>query len=103
MSIDYKNTVYLPKTDFPMKAGLNKREPELLKRWEKLNLYKRLRENSKGKERFILHDGPPYANGNLHIGHALNKILKDVIVRSQQMLGKDANYVPGWDLSLIHI
>ena len=97
MSTDYKNTVYLPKTDFPMKAGLNKREPELLKRWEKLNLYKRLREISKGKERFILHDGPPYANGNLHIGHALNKILKDVIVRSQQMLGKDANYVPGWD------
>ena len=97
MNIDYKNTVYLPKTDFPMKAGLNKREPELLKRWEKLNLYKRLREDSKGQEKFILHDGPPYANGNLHIGHALNKILKDVIVRSQQMLGKDANYVPGWD------
>ncbi len=97
MSIDYKNTVYLPKTDFPMKAGLNKREPELLERWKKLNLYKRLRENAKGREKFILHDGPPYANGNLHIGHALNKILKDVIVRSQQMLGKDANYVPGWD------
>jgi isoleucyl-tRNA synthetase len=97
MSIDYKNTVYLPKTDFPMKAGLNKREPELLERWKKLNLYKKLRENSKGQEKFILHDGPPYANGNLHIGHALNKILKDVIIRSQQMLGKDANYVPGWD------
>jgi isoleucyl-tRNA synthetase len=97
MSIDYKNTVHLPKTDFPMKAGLNRREPQLLERWKKLNLYKKLRENSKGQEKFILHDGPPYANGNLHIGHALNKILKDVIVRSQQMLGKDANYVPGWD------
>ena len=97
MTIDYKNTVYLPKTDFPMKAGLNKREPKLLERWEKLNLYKKLRKEAKGREKFILHDGPPYANGNLHIGHALNKILKDVIVRSQQMLGKDANYVPGWD------
>ncbi|MGY8998525.1 MAG: isoleucine--tRNA ligase [Rhodospirillales bacterium] len=97
MSVEYKNTVYLPKTDFPMKAGLNKREPELLERWKKIDLYKRLREDAKGREKFILHDGPPYANGNLHIGHALNKILKDVIVRSQQMLGKDANYVPGWD------
>ncbi|MBT3990904.1 MAG: isoleucine--tRNA ligase [Rhodospirillaceae bacterium] len=97
MSVDYKNTVYLPKTDFPMKAGLNKREPQLLERWKQLDLYKRLREDAKGREKFILHDGPPYANGNLHIGHALNKILKDVIVRSQQMLGKDSNYVPGWD------
>ena len=97
MSVDYKNTVYLPKTDFPMKAGLSKREPELLARWNRLDLYKRLRENAQGREKFILHDGPPYANGNLHIGHALNKILKDVIVRSQQMLGKDSNYVPGWD------
>ena len=97
MSVDYKNTVYLPKTDFPMKAGLSKREPELLERWDRLDLYKRLREDAKGREKFILHDGPPYANGNLHIGHALNKILKDVIVRSQQMLGKDSNYVPGWD------
>jgi isoleucyl-tRNA synthetase len=97
MSVDYKSTVYLPKTDFPMKAGLNNREPELLERWKKLELYKKLRENAKGREKFILHDGPPYANGNLHIGHALNKILKDVIVRSQQMLGKDSNYVPGWD------
>ncbi len=97
MSIDYKNTVYLPKTKFKMKAGLNKREPELLQRWEKINLYRKLREISKDREKFILHDGPPYANGNLHIGHALNKILKDVVVRTQQMLGKDANYVPGWD------
>jgi len=97
MSVDYKSTVYLPKTDFPMKAGLPKREPELLERWEKLDIYKRQREQSKGREKFILHDGPPYANGNLHIGHALNKILKDVISRSQQMMGKDSNYVPGWD------
>jgi len=97
MSVDYKSTVYLPKTDFPMKAGLAKKEPELLAHWEKLDLYKRQREQAKGREKFILHDGPPYANGNLHIGHALNKILKDVISRSQQMMGKDSNYVPGWD------
>ena len=80
-----------------MKAGLPEREPELLKRWEKLGLYERLREEARGREPFILHDGPPYANGHIHIGTGLNKILKDVIVRSQQMMGKDANYVPGWD------
>ena len=97
MSVDYKSTVYLPKTDFPMKAGLASKEPELLERWVKLDLYNRQREQSNGKDKFVLHDGPPYANGNLHIGHALNKILKDVITRCQQMLGKDANYVPGWD------
>ena len=97
MSVDLKSTVYLPKTDFPMKAGLNKLEPTLLERWAKIDLYRRLREQSKGREKFVLHDGPPYANGNLHIGHALNKILKDVINRTQQMMGKDANYVPGWD------
>ena len=97
MSIDYKDTVFLPKTDFPMKAGLAKREPEILERWKKLDIHARLRADSKGREKFILHDGPPYANGHLHIGHALNKILKDVITRSQQMLGKDSNYVPGWD------
>ena len=72
-------------------------EPELLKRWQKLDLYKRLREAAKGRDKFVLHDGPPYANGNIHIGHALNKILKDVVTRSQQMLGYDSNYVPGWD------
>ena len=97
MTVDYKKTVFLPKTDFPMRAGLAKREPETLKHWEETKLYQRLREASKDREKFVLHDGPPYANGHLHIGHALNKILKDVIVRSQQMLGKDANYVPGWD------
>ena len=97
MSIDYKKTVCLPQTDFPMKAGLPKREPELLQRWVDIDLWGKMRAASKGRELFILHDGPPYANGNLHIGHALNKILKDVINRSQQMMGKDANYVPGWD------
>jgi isoleucyl-tRNA synthetase len=96
-TVDYKSTVFLPKTDFPMKAGLPKLEPKLLDRWAKMDLYNRLRETAKGREQFVLHDGPPYANGNLHIGHALNKILKDVIVRAQQMMGFDANYVPGWD------
>ncbi len=93
----YRETVFLPKTDFPMKAGLPQKEPELLKRWADMDLYKLLREQSKGKEKFVLHDGPPYANGNIHIGHALNKILKDLVVRAAQMSGKDANYVPGWD------
>ena len=94
---DYRDTLFLPKTDFPMKAGLPAREPDWLARWEKLGLYKRLREAAKGRETFVLHDGPPYANGNIHIGHALNKILKDLVVRSQQMMGKDAAYIPGWD------
>tara|TARA_R110000824_G_scaffold118960_15_gene272320 strand:+ start:5646 stop:8627 length:2982 start_codon:yes stop_codon:yes gene_type:complete len=94
---DYRDTIFLPKTDFPMKAGLPAREPQWLERWEKMDLYKRLRETAKGRETFTLHDGPPYANGDIHIGHALNKTLKDIIVRSQQMMGKDAAYVPGWD------
>ena len=94
---DYSPTLNLPKTDFPMRAGLPKKEPEMLAKWEEIGLYKKLREQSKGREKYILHDGPPYANGNLHIGHALNKILKDVINRSFQMRGRDANYVPGWD------
>ena len=94
---DWSETLFLPETDFPMKAGLPEREPELLKRWEQLGLYDRLREDSQGRETFVLHDGPPYANGHIHIGTGLNKILKDVVVRSHQMMGKDANYVPGWD------
>jgi isoleucyl-tRNA synthetase len=94
---DYSETLFLPQTDFPMRAGLPQREPEILKRWEKDDLYRQLRAAAEGKEKFILHDGPPYANGNIHIGHALNKILKDVVTRSQQMLGYDSNYVPGWD------
>ena len=93
---DYKDTLNLPQTDFPMRAGLPKREPEWLARWERLGVYDRLRENE-GRAPFTLHDGPPYANGHLHIGHALNKILKDMVVRSQQMMGKDARYIPGWD------
>ena len=93
---DYKSTLNLPKTDFPMRAGLPKREPDWLARWEQIGVYDRLREKT-GREDFVLHDGPPYANGHLHIGHALNKILKDMVVRSQQMMGKDARYIPGWD------
>jgi isoleucyl-tRNA synthetase len=94
---DYSETLFLPKTDFPMRAGLPKKEPELLEHWRKLDLYGRLRAAGKGRTRFVLHDGPPYANGNIHIGHALNKILKDVVTKSHQMLGFDSNYVPGWD------
>jgi len=94
---NYRDTLFLPRTDFPMRAGLPKKEPEILAHWHRIGLYKRLRKAAKGSTRFILHDGPPYANGHLHIGHALNKILKDVITRSQQMMGKDSNYVPGWD------
>ena len=94
---DYSETLFLPRTDFPMRAGLPQKEPELLARWRSLDLYGRLRAAAKGRPRFILHDGPPYANGNVHIGTALNKILKDVVTKSQQMLGFDSNYVPGWD------
>ena len=93
----YKDTVFLPKTDFPMRGELPKREPEILKKWQDMDLYGKLRAAAKGKKKFVLHDGPPYANGNLHIGHALNKILKDLVSRTQQMLGKDSHYVPGWD------
>src|ERR1700691_1659387 len=97
MATDYKATVFLPQTDFPMRGDLPKREPQLLARWEELDLYHRQRALSKGRPKFVLHDGPPYANGALHVGHALNKTLKDVVSRTQQMLGKDSNYVPGWD------
>ncbi len=93
---DYRDTLFLPDTAFPMRAGLPAREPEWLARWERLGIYDRLRAKP-GRKSFILHDGPPYANGHLHIGHALNKVLKDFITRSQQMLGFDARYVPGWD------
>ncbi|SFP89367.1 isoleucine--tRNA ligase [Sphingomonas rubra] len=94
---DYKDTVFLPKTDFPMKAGLAAKEPAILERWARIGLYDRLRRERAGRERFILHDGPPYANGDIHMGHAMNKVLKDMIVRSQTLLGRDAPYVPGWD------
>jgi isoleucyl-tRNA synthetase len=94
---DYSETLFLPQTDFPMRAGLPQREPEFLARWARIGLYEKLREASKGRKKYVLHDGPPYANGHLHIGHALNKVLKDVVVRSRQMAGFDSNYVPGWD------
>ncbi len=94
---DYKSTVFLPRTDFSMRGELPKREPALLRHWEEMGLWARLRAEAAGRPPFILHDGPPYANGNLHIGHALNKIHKDVINRAQQMAGRDANYIPGWD------
>jgi isoleucyl-tRNA synthetase len=96
-ALDYSKTLFLPETPFPMRGGLPQKEPEILARWQRLNLYERLREGSRGRAKFVLHDGPPYANGNIHIGHALNKILKDLVTRSQQMLGFDSNYVPGWD------
>src|SRR5215212_10176419 len=96
-ALDYSDTLFLPQTDFPMRAGLPQREPLLLQRWNEMKLYERLRQAQKGRPRFVLHDGPPYANGNIHIGHALNKILKDMVVRSQGMLGFDSDYVPGWD------
>ena len=94
---DWRETVFLPKTDFPMKAGLPQKEPAILARWQEMDLYRRLRAARAGRETFILHDGPPYANGDMHIGHALNHILKDMVVRTQTLLGKNAPYVPGWD------
>ena len=94
---DYRDTVFLPKTDFPMKAGLPKKEPGIAARWEQDGLYRQLREARAGREKFIFHDGPPYANGDMHIGHALNHTLKDMVCRTQNLLGKDAPYVPGWD------
>lgn len=94
---DYKHTLNLPETDFPMRGNLPNREPETLKKWQEMDLYGQLREARKGQQTFILHDGPPYANGDIHIGHAVNKVLKDIIVKSQSMNGKDAPYIPGWD------
>jgi isoleucyl-tRNA synthetase len=94
---DWRHTVFLPKTDFPMKAGLPQKEPLIAAGWERDGLYAKLRQSRAGREKFILHDGPPYANGDMHIGHALNHILKDMVVRTQTLLGKDAPYVPGWD------
>jgi len=94
---DYKDTVFLPKTPFPMKAGLPQKEPGIAARWQDMDLYRTMRDSRAGREKFILHDGPPYANGDMHIGHALNHILKDTVCRTQNLLGKDAPYVPGWD------
>ncbi|MGC6341974.1 isoleucine--tRNA ligase [Bisgaard Taxon 45] len=97
MTVDYKNTLNLPETGFPMRGDLAKREPNMLKGWYEKNLYQKIRQASKGKKSFILHDGPPYANGTIHIGHAVNKILKDIIVKSKTALGYDSPYIPGWD------
>jgi isoleucyl-tRNA synthetase len=95
--MDYKNTLNLPQTDFPMKANLAQREPEMLKKWEEIDIYKKIRKTAKGKKPYILHDGPPYANGNIHLGTALNKIIKDIVIKSKNMTGFDGVYVPGWD------
>jgi isoleucyl-tRNA synthetase len=94
---DYKDTLNLPQTAFPMKANLAQREPERLKQWQAMNLFERIREARAGRPTFILHDGPPYANGDLHVGHAVNKVLKDIIVKYKTLDGFDAPYVPGWD------
>ena len=94
---DYKKTLNLPDTPFPMRGDLAKREPQMLKSWQERKFYQRVREARSGKKRFVLHDGPPYANGDIHIGHAVNKILKDIIVKSRTLSGFDAPYVPGWD------
>ncbi|HUX79996.1 MAG TPA: isoleucine--tRNA ligase, partial [Alphaproteobacteria bacterium] len=97
MTRDYRPTIFLPATDFPMKGNLPNREPEILKRWEDIDLYHLMQEKAEGHELFVLHDGPPYANGNIHLGHALNKILKDVVNKSQYKLGKSTPFIPGWD------
>ena len=94
---DYKQTLNLPKTAFPMKANLAQREPDILKRWQQENTYQQIRQARAGCEKYVLHDGPPYANGDIHIGHAVNKVLKDIIVKSKTLGGYDAPYVPGWD------
>ena len=93
----YKDTLNLPKTSFPMKANLSQREPNRLKKWIDDDVYMQIRKKFSGREKFILHDGPPYANGDIHIGHAVNKILKDIIIKSKTLQGYDAPYVPGWD------
>src|SRR4030042_646795 len=95
--MDYKESLNLPKTDFPMKANLPKREPEMLARWDAMRIYDLIREESRGRKPYILHDGPPYANGNIHLGTALNKIIKDILIKAKNMSGSDSVYVPGWD------
>jgi isoleucyl-tRNA synthetase len=95
--MNYKDTLNLPKTDFKMKANLSQREPEILKFWEEIDIYSKIRESSKGRKTYIPHDGPPYANGDIHLGTALNKIIKDMVVKSKNMSGFDSVFVPGWD------
>src|SRR5580704_15213827 len=94
---EYKDTLNLPKTDFPMKANLASREPDILKKWEELHLYKKMRKHNAKNPRFIFHDGPPYANGQIHVGHVVNKVLKDIVTKSKTFSGFDAAFVPGWD------
>ncbi len=94
---DYKNTLNLPKTSFAMKGNLAQREPQMLQDWQNANIYQKIRDARKEAPRFILHDGPPYANGDIHIGHAVNKILKDIIIKSKTLSGFDVPYIPGWD------
>ena len=94
---DYKDTLNLPKTDFPMKGNLPNREPEILKFWQENKIYEEIRKKFSGRDKFILHDGPPYANGKIHVGHSLNKTLKDIIIKSRSLMGYDAPYVMGWD------
>ena len=93
----YKETVFLPTTDFPMRGGLPQKEPDILKKWQDMDLYGKMRDKNADKPKWILHDGPPYANGNIHMGHALNKILKDVVIKNWKMMGYSTPYVPGWD------
>src|SRR5262245_4383794 len=95
--MDYKNTLNLPKTDFPMRGNLPQREPEMVARWDAMSLYEKLRAQNADKPKYVLHDGPPYANGHVHLGTALNKIIKDMVVKSKLLAGFDAPYVPGWD------
>src|SRR4051812_24800569 len=95
--MDYKSSLNLPQTDFPMKASLPQREPEWVKRWESENTYERMIEKRRNKPAFVLHDGPPYANGNIHLGHTLNKVLKDIVVKYKNMAGFHAEFIPGWD------
>src|SRR5439155_4242589 len=95
--MDYRETLNLPRTEFPMRANLAQREPEILRRWAGMRLYDKLLEANAGRPRFVLHDGPPYANGHIHIGHTLNKVLKDIVVKHRAMAGRFAPYVPGWD------
>src|SRR5271157_6281680 len=95
--MDYKDTLNLPKTNFPMKANLSRKEPELLKMWDYMNIYEKIRQSLTGRKKYILHDGPPYANGSIHLGTALNKVIKDVVIKSKNMSGFDSIYVPGWD------
>src|SRR3954471_18057202 len=95
--MEYKDSLLMPKTEFPMRGNLPKREPEIQEKWEEMNIYKMVQERTKDRPMFVLHDGPPYANGDIHMGHAMNKVLKDFIVRTQTLLGKNAPYIPGWD------